>query len=291
VTDDDLDGVDFEAPSSLLARQALETGDTKEKLLKFGRLITGSEAEAEDLLADAFYVVCSPKTGRPWDPTRGPFSVHMRMVMKDMARRERRSSRARREVTEDGLAIDERTANPRDRADDALDKARALAIGETGMGSHIHGNVENTLPMMAGQGPFGPIEMGGMFTVVKVRSAGERAMYSNRVRNGEVMRAIRKPLDDTPEIDLSKARVLGRGLHAKRGVRLPLRVMREAAHKTQADVARVLDTDQSEISRIERRPDVMLSTLRKYAHAIGAECEVAFLFPKTGHRILLADPE
>ena len=28
---------------------------------------------------------------------------------------------------------------------------------------------ENTLPMMAGQGQFGPIEMGGMFTVVKVR--------------------------------------------------------------------------------------------------------------------------
>lgn len=28
---------------------------------------------------------------------------------------------------------------------------------------------ENTLPMMTGQGPFGPIEMGGMFTVVKVR--------------------------------------------------------------------------------------------------------------------------
>jgi hypothetical protein len=27
----------------------------------------------------------------------------------------------------------------------------------------------NTLPMMGGQGPFGGIEMGGMFTVVKVR--------------------------------------------------------------------------------------------------------------------------
>ncbi len=29
---------------------------------------------------------------------------------------------------------------------------------------------ENTLPMMTGKGPFGPIEMGGMFTVVKVRN-------------------------------------------------------------------------------------------------------------------------
>ena len=28
---------------------------------------------------------------------------------------------------------------------------------------------ENTLPMMMGEGPFGPLEMGGMFTLVKVR--------------------------------------------------------------------------------------------------------------------------
>ena len=27
----------------------------------------------------------------------------------------------------------------------------------------------NTLPMMTGQGQFGPLEMGGMFTVVKIR--------------------------------------------------------------------------------------------------------------------------
>jgi len=28
---------------------------------------------------------------------------------------------------------------------------------------------ENTLPMMTGEGPFGPVEMGGMFTVMKIR--------------------------------------------------------------------------------------------------------------------------
>jgi len=36
--------------------------------------------------------------------------------------------------------------------------------------------LENTLPMMSGNGPFGPIEMGGMFTVIKIRddiAAGE----------------------------------------------------------------------------------------------------------------------
>jgi manganese oxidase len=51
-----------------------------------------------------------------------------------------------------------------------------MAMGEGGMGEHQHhtdsGHMpgpENTLAMMAGKGPFGNIEMGGMFTVIKVR--------------------------------------------------------------------------------------------------------------------------
>jgi len=49
-----------------------------------------------------------------------------------------------------------------------------MAMGEAGMAEmqsmsqHMSGPA-NTLPMMKGQGPFGNIEMGGMFTVVKVR--------------------------------------------------------------------------------------------------------------------------
>ncbi|MBV5321056.1 MAG: multicopper oxidase domain-containing protein, partial [Sulfuricurvum sp.] len=38
---------------------------------------------------------------------------------------------------------------------------------------------ENTLPMMTGQGPFGPIEMGGMFTLVKVRANQPKEDYSD----------------------------------------------------------------------------------------------------------------
>jgi manganese oxidase len=38
---------------------------------------------------------------------------------------------------------------------------------------------DNTLPMMTGQGPFGGIEMGGMFTVLKVRKDQKRGDYSN----------------------------------------------------------------------------------------------------------------
>jgi hypothetical protein len=36
---------------------------------------------------------------------------------------------------------------------------------------------DNTLPMMTGQGPFGAIEMGGMFTSVKVREGLARNDY------------------------------------------------------------------------------------------------------------------
>jgi len=49
-----------------------------------------------------------------------------------------------------------------------------MSMGSTGMAEHAQhamhmSGLPNTLPMMTGTGPFGPIEMGGMFTVVKIR--------------------------------------------------------------------------------------------------------------------------
>ena len=45
-----------------------------------------------------------------------------------------------------------------------------MAMGEAGMGNMMDmGRPKNTLPMMGGKGPFGDVEMGGMFTVLKVR--------------------------------------------------------------------------------------------------------------------------
>lgn len=51
-----------------------------------------------------------------------------------------------------------------------------MAMGRDGMAEHQehtdrghHPGPENTLPMMTGKGPYGNIEMGGMFTTVKVR--------------------------------------------------------------------------------------------------------------------------
>ncbi len=57
-----------------------------------------------------------------------------------------------------------------------------MVMGERGMADM--GEMEmplpdNTLPMMTGSGPFGPLEMGGMFTVVKVREGLARNDYKD----------------------------------------------------------------------------------------------------------------
>ncbi len=59
-----------------------------------------------------------------------------------------------------------------------------MAMGRNGMSEHsghlAMGMLEgppNTLPMMTGEGPFGAIEMGGMFTVLKVRDDLVRGDY------------------------------------------------------------------------------------------------------------------
>jgi len=57
-----------------------------------------------------------------------------------------------------------------------------MVMGERGMADM--GEMEmplpdNTLPMMTGAGPFGPLEMGGMFSVVKVREGLARTDYKD----------------------------------------------------------------------------------------------------------------
>lgn len=57
-----------------------------------------------------------------------------------------------------------------------------MVMGERGMGDMTDMSMplpDNTLPMMGGDGPFGSVEMGGMFSVVKVRKGQKPGDYSN----------------------------------------------------------------------------------------------------------------
>jgi manganese oxidase len=55
-------------------------------------------------------------------------------------------------------------------------------MGERGMADMGEMQMElpaNTFPMMTGTGPYGPIEMGGMFTTLKVRADQKAGDYSD----------------------------------------------------------------------------------------------------------------
>lgn len=57
-----------------------------------------------------------------------------------------------------------------------------MVMGERGMADMQEMEMpipDNTLPMMTGRGPFGPLEMGGMFSVMKVREGLARGDYTD----------------------------------------------------------------------------------------------------------------
>lgn len=64
--------------------------------------------------------------------------------------------------------------------------------------------------------------------------------------------------------------------------RMALDELRNARQLTQAEMAELLDVPQSSISRIERRADMYLSTLRNYIQAMGGILQIQAMFPDGG---------
>ena len=59
---------------------------------------------------------------------------------------------------------------------------------------------------------------------------------------------------------------------------LDLQAIRELIGKTQTEVAAATAMTQSEVSRLERRPNVRLSTLKRFVEALGGEVEIFATF-------------
>ncbi len=60
---------------------------------------------------------------------------------------------------------------------------------------------------------------------------------------------------------------------------MSLRDVRKAFQKSQESVAKALDMEQESVSRIERRADLLLSTMRKYVAAMGGDLKLIAEFP------------
>ena len=55
--------------------------------------------------------------------------------------------------------------------------------------------------------------------------------------------------------------------------------LRESQSTTQVELAQRLGVNQGNVSRLERRDDLYLSTLRDYVAALGGELELVVRFP------------
>lgn len=66
---------------------------------------------------------------------------------------------------------------------------------------------------------------------------------------------------------------------------LPLQELRQAREHTQEQLGRTLGVEQSSISKMERRTDMYLSTLRSYVQAMGGELEIRARFPEGSYRV------
>ena len=60
---------------------------------------------------------------------------------------------------------------------------------------------------------------------------------------------------------------------------MPLQQIRSARQMTQTRLAELLEMDQGNISKLEQRTDMYLSTLRSYVEAMGGALEVRAVFP------------
>lgn len=60
---------------------------------------------------------------------------------------------------------------------------------------------------------------------------------------------------------------------------MSLRELSHAANKTQQTLARTLRMGQDGISRLEKRSDLLLSTLRNYVEAVGGNLTLLAEFP------------
>lgn len=58
----------------------------------------------------------------------------------------------------------------------------------------------------------------------------------------------------------------------------------------QATVAEAMGMDQSEISRLERRTDLLLSTLRRFVNATGGELHLVASYPDGDVELLVGSP-
>jgi hypothetical protein len=94
----------------------------------------------------------------------------------------------------------------------------------------------------------------------------------------------------SPEMEVE----IARNVKEAAGV-MTLYQLREARSLTQVNLAKVLNVNQGAVSRMEKRTDMYVSTLRNFIQAMGGQLQVKAIFPEGEVEIeqfeTLADPQ
>ncbi len=87
-----------------------------------------------------------------------------------------------------------------------------------------------------------------------------------------------KRFEDLPSKLTPEARRRIRARARKAVKEMGLDELRRARRMSQEELARTMDTTQAHVSRLERRADLYLSTLRRYIRALGGELRIVATF-------------
>jgi hypothetical protein len=88
-------------------------------------------------------------------------------------------------------------------------------------------------------------------------------------------RTLKEVMTDLPK---ARRRAIAKRANELLAEELSLRDLRKALQLTQTDVAATLGKGQDEVSRIEQREDLLLSTLHGYVRSLGGELELVCTF-------------
>ena len=67
---------------------------------------------------------------------------------------------------------------------------------------------------------------------------------------------------------------------------MPLQELRHARHLSQEQLAQTLSVKQAAVSKLERRTDMYISTLRNFIKAMGGDLEITAKFPDGAIQII-----
>lgn len=94
-------------------------------------------------------------------------------------------------------------------------------------------------------------------------------------------------LESIPGINDDRAERNAAREQMERQHRIGLATIRQVAALTQAEVAEKMGIRQTSVSRLEARPDMLLSTLKAYFDAVGADATITIRIGGVEHRVAL----